>query len=415
MANSLLAFRMKAIWIFISILSAAVHSQVENTWEPRADFGGLKRTRAVGISIGDYGYVGTGVDTAEIVHTDWWRYDPLTDIWAQMADVPGDERRNAIAFVVNDMGYVGCGMDSATSDLGTKYFDLHEYDPSSNSWSPEADFPGGFGDGVYQAAAVGLDDFGYVVGGKWFPNFYSDETWQYEPATDTWTPLVPFPGGVRHQLSGFAVEGKCYFGMGTDNDLYRKDWWCYDPLTFSWSPKADLPGTERAASSTFVIQSRAFLVFGSDGGYLGELWEYNPFTDSWNVKNTFDGSERKYGIAFAIADSGYAGLGQGVSGKKSSFQRYAPSMPVSVAEITSSDLVVFPNPLQSNSIVSLPHEFSAGHYAISDMAGKVIFTGSFEQNYIPLEMLSAEPTGTYFISLSDTKFNYVATTKILVR
>ena len=44
-----------------------IFGQTENFWLKKNDFGGLKRERAISFSIGDYGYVGTGVDTGEVV------------------------------------------------------------------------------------------------------------------------------------------------------------------------------------------------------------------------------------------------------------------------------------------------------------------------------------------------------------
>ena len=394
-------------------LAVIVYGQTGNTWDRRADFSGLKRTRAVGIAIGDYGYAGTGVDTAEMVRNDWWRYDPGTDSWSQMADVPGSKRRNAVAFVINDKGYVGTGIDTSVSDFGSKQFDFYEYAPLLNSWTAKANFPGGGGFGVYQATGFSVDTLGFIACGKIGHDSYTAEMWEYSPTMDTWTARPPFPGGDRHQLSSFGLEGHGYVGMGTDHDIYRKDWWKYDPATFSWSAAADLPGTERACSQTFVIQSRAYVVFGSDGGFLDELWEYNPFSDSWNVKNSFDGSARKYGIAFAIADSGYAGLGQGASGKKMSFYRYAPSGPLSVEEITASDLRVFPNPVTEKSIISLPHVLQQGHLAIYDISGRVYFYKSFDQNNISLAAFSA-PAGQYILSVQDQYYNYLGSTKISI-
>ena len=67
---------MKHLFTLSAFLLTTLLIAQENDWDKRADFGGLKRERAVAFSIGDYGYVGTGIDTAEIVHNDLWRFDP---------------------------------------------------------------------------------------------------------------------------------------------------------------------------------------------------------------------------------------------------------------------------------------------------------------------------------------------------
>ena len=73
-------------------------AQGPNQWDKRLAFGGLKRERAVGFSVGNYGYIATGEDTANVTHNDLWQYDPTLDIWTQKADLPASPRRNAIAF-----------------------------------------------------------------------------------------------------------------------------------------------------------------------------------------------------------------------------------------------------------------------------------------------------------------------------
>ena len=46
----------------------------QNTWLQKADFGGGTRFLAVGFSIGNYGYIGTGDATSN--QNDFWQYDP---------------------------------------------------------------------------------------------------------------------------------------------------------------------------------------------------------------------------------------------------------------------------------------------------------------------------------------------------
>ena len=65
-----------------------LNAQTMNFWTKKSDFTGLKRTRAVSFTVDDYAYVGTGVDTAEQVQNDFWKYDPILDTWTQVANLP---------------------------------------------------------------------------------------------------------------------------------------------------------------------------------------------------------------------------------------------------------------------------------------------------------------------------------------
>jgi hypothetical protein len=48
--------------------------QIGNTWTQQADFGGAGRQRPTGFSIGDKGYIGTGVDTGFMTTRDFWEF-----------------------------------------------------------------------------------------------------------------------------------------------------------------------------------------------------------------------------------------------------------------------------------------------------------------------------------------------------
>ena len=102
----------KLVLALFVILTGSCFGQIENTWTKMSDFSGLKRERAIAFSVNGFGYVGTGVDTAEVVYNDLWKYDASNDTWTQVASIPGEVRRNAIAFTINDKGYVGTGINS---------------------------------------------------------------------------------------------------------------------------------------------------------------------------------------------------------------------------------------------------------------------------------------------------------------
>jgi N-acetylneuraminic acid mutarotase len=84
-----------------------------DSWTQRADFGGGARSGAVGFSIGGKGYVGTGLRDVfgELVSLkDFWEYDPTTDTWTRKADFQGAARSGAVGFSIGDRGFVGTGL-----------------------------------------------------------------------------------------------------------------------------------------------------------------------------------------------------------------------------------------------------------------------------------------------------------------
>lgn len=343
---------------FVLLFGLISWAQTENFWTKKADFAGLKRERAVGFSIGDKGYISTGIDTAEIVLNDLWQYDPQLDSWTQMADLPGVGRRNASGFVLNDEGYVGLGMDNAEALPGNPLNDFYKYSPVTNTWQAIANYPGGGGTGVYFATSFELDNKGYVCGGKRGPNNYNNQLWEYKPAIDSWTQRQNFPGGVRYQLTSFTIGFDAYVGLGTDNDNLRKDFWKYSPATNSWIQIADYLGEERASAIAFTLGQRGFVGTGNNGGFQRDIWQYNPVIDDWSPMDNFGGSERKNAISFVINNKAYVGTGKGYSGKKASIWEYTPPTALSLSENEFS-VSLYPNPVSDYFKIDSDQHFDA--------------------------------------------------------
>lgn len=339
---------------FVACTLTAQTTPVPNSWVKKADFTGLKRERAVAFTVNGEAYVGSGVDTAEIVRKDFWRYDDVLDAWTQVADLPGSERRNAVAFSIENYGYVTTGINTASaSDAGaTLLNDMWRYDPSMNLWTQMPNFPGNNGNGMYFGASFVVDTKGYVVAGKHGPNNYTAAMYEFDPNTNQWSTVASFPGGVRYQLSALSVGGKGYVGLGTDQDLYRQDWWEYKPSTNTWAQRADLPASARASAVTFTIGDRGYVCMGTNGGMLDDLWEFNPFSNSWSSKAPYGGSPRKNAVAFVLGSRAYVGTGKGVSGKKQSMHEYHPMQSLGIEEeiLTVS---VYPNPASEKIYVNL--------------------------------------------------------------
>ena len=383
----------KRIYVLIVCLLPTVAFNQYNTWAKKADFTAGKRERAVAFSIGDYGYVSTGIDTAEVLLKDLWQYAPNTDTWSQKADLPGSARRDAIAFSVNGKGYVGTGIDNANALLGTKLKDLWEYDPSTNSWTQKADFPGSGGNGIYFATAFAADNKGYVCGGKWGPNLYSSQLWEYKPSTDLWIQRMNFPGGVRYQLSSFSIGNQGYVGLGANQDIYKKDFYRFNPGSNQWTQIADFIGSERGGASAFSMNNRGFICLGTNGGLLGDLIEYNPELDEWEIRCAYGGSERKNAISFVVNNRAFVGLGKGYSGKKASIQEYAAPNYVGLYESNHS-CQIFPNPSKGN--LRIYTEISIEELQLFDAYGKCSFENAdVNSNYMELDLCHL-PTGVYY-------------------
>ena len=85
----------------IFILAFFLQAKAQGLWTQKADFGGAARSGAVGFSIGNKGYMGTGV-SGNTKFNDFWEYDPETNVWTQKANVTFTGRNNATSFTLEE-------------------------------------------------------------------------------------------------------------------------------------------------------------------------------------------------------------------------------------------------------------------------------------------------------------------------
>lgn len=339
--------------ILFTLLFAPVVYFAQNSWEKKAAFGGDKRSRGVGFSIGSRGYIGLGEDTANIERIDFWEYDPGTDTWMQKSNFPGVGRRDAVGFAIGAKGYVGTGIDAPDSWTGNQLSDWYEYNPVTNAWTTKASCPSGQSwGGIYFATGFVVNGMGYVLGGKLSASYYSNELWQYNPTNNIWTQKAGFPPQGRYSMSAFSINGKAYAGLGTDENILQNDWWEYNPSSNSWTQKASLPGTGRFAALGFAIGTKGYVVCGSDGGYKDELWQYDVASDSWWVKASFD-SPRRSVAGFVISNAAYVGTGSGFSGSRRDFWQYQQYI-TGEEEIDAEGPKIYPNPVESDLTIVAP-------------------------------------------------------------
>lgn len=386
-------------FLFLVFLSNSLVAQSTFGWTKKNNFLAGKRERAVAFSIGEYGYVATGVDTAEVVHKDLWQYNPSDDSWTQLADLPGSARRDAVSFSINGFGYVGLGVDNEVSVMGNKKSDFWKYDPTLNQWDSIAPYPGSGGNGVYSATAFSADNKGFVCGGKIGPGIYSKQLWEYKPNNNQWIQRADFPGGVRYQLCSFSINDLGYVGMGLNQDVYKKDFYKYNPGSNEWTEIGPFPAMERGGASTFVLNEKGYVCLGTNGGLQGDLLEYNPVLDTWFLRQSYGGSERKNAVSFVINNKAYVGLGKGDSGKKSSMYEYSDLSLSAINQLTQADFQIYPNPSKGEIFIEIDG-FVDSQLTVLDMKGVVVLVQPVSNQQ--LVNLGSLPKGIYFVRLGDS-------------
>ena len=268
----------------------------------------------VKFEINGKGYVGTG-EGGGSTKKDFWEYDPSTDTWTQKANFPGSARWFAAGFVINGKGYLGTG--STTSSMNGEVADFYEYDPISDKWNSIA----GFGGGVRaNTVSFSIGNKGYV--GLGYSTRAHNDLWEYDPVIDSWIRKADFPGAARGTAFSFVIDGVAYVGCGYNNknnpSTFYPDVYAYEPDTFgaegggTWKRVADFGGGNRGHAGTFVINGMGYVTGGDFPKFTTvhrDLWKYNPNNNKWLQKEDFIGIARLTPDFFSLNNKGYVGGG----------------------------------------------------------------------------------------------------------
>lgn len=260
----------------------------------------LKRVSMPGFSIGDTGYIVTGVDTFSYqssTHTynDMWAYDPVNDNWLQRASFPGGGRSAACGAAIGTKAYVGLGWN------GSSYLkDFYEYDQSTDAWTQMASFPG---QGTRNTFCAAFNNYVFVGGGNG-----SNQFWVYDSFLNSWTRLSNMPFGGRSGGVSFATDSFIYIGLGQNNGSDFNDFWKYNPSSQSWTQLPNFPGVGRLQASAVKVGNNYFVGGGhrlNSGFRLNDFYEFNPVTDTWSSLATNSPVSRSMSGSFSINGKGY--------------------------------------------------------------------------------------------------------------
>ncbi|MBL0340641.1 MAG: hypothetical protein IPP71_06810 [Bacteroidetes bacterium] len=278
-------------------------------WQQKTNFTPGNRYGAFSFSIGQKGYVGSGViqvGTSITLVNDFWEYDPILDSWTQKATLPSTGRIGAATFVVLNAGFVTTGYN-----LVTHLNDNWKYDTAMNTWQAMSVFPGG---NRYTCASFNVSDYGFV-GMGYATSCYSD-FYRYNPISDTWTLIAPIPGTARQTAKGFSILDYGYVVGGANEAAFYncKQLWRYDPIGDVWLQKTDYPGNGSHGLSAFVMNDEGYVgagAFLSSGvnNVFDDFFKYDPSLDNWTSIPDFDGGIRQGTVSMTINNRGYVGLG----------------------------------------------------------------------------------------------------------
>jgi len=238
---------------------------------------------------------------------------------------------DAFGFGIGGKGYIGGGYVETVGSAGFQSNQLWQYDTLTHSWSQGANFPG---NNARFAPSFVIGNDAYVCTGG---ANATKENWQYDQTANAWTRKADFPGYQRFYATATTINNKGYVGLGVEtfHDPYpdTKDWWQYDPTSDSWSRKADFAGGKRDGSASFTINNKGYISCGHNFNentkthtYYNDLWQYNPTTDSWSQKAFLPSSDRMNAIGLsAFINKGVVMTGWGTNGALNDCWQYNAS------------------------------------------------------------------------------------------
>ncbi|MDX9928361.1 MAG: IPT/TIG domain-containing protein [Bacteroidales bacterium] len=273
-------------------------------WQRMADFTGGNIYKMASFVIGNYAYMGVGTYINHNYNLKFWKYDPSGDSYSEVAPFPGPTRVEPRSFSIDGIGYVGGGFDLDNSSR-TALRDFYKYNPGTNTWTLIDPYPGDLSNIFLGLSAV--------VGSKAYISSTPTDFYSFEPSTGTWTQLTVPATGLYSHTGTFVIGNTIYFVCGQRSDgTSVNELWSYDVLTGNWSRKADFPGQARKGGYGFSIGDNGFYGFGLVGAtsVLKDMWIYDPSVDNWTMYlNDFPGTARVAGFAVVVDGKAYIGCG----------------------------------------------------------------------------------------------------------
>jgi N-acetylneuraminic acid mutarotase len=180
----------------------------------------------------------------------------------------------------------------------------------AQDWVQVTSLPNAFNE-THHSFAFSFDDMGYLVAGN-SDSGVRDDFYQYNPVTDFWTELTPFPGEARGFAIGDTWDGKAYFGFGNDGTSRLNDLWVFDPANMSWTELASCPCAERTHPAMIAHNGKVFVgLGGSSSGNMNDWWEYDIALNTWSQKDDLPSPPRHHPYQFGIGNYVYTGFGHG--------------------------------------------------------------------------------------------------------
>jgi N-acetylneuraminic acid mutarotase len=227
-------------------------------------------------------------------------YEPSTQAWSPIAALPERLEAASAAFLGDTLYVVGGWNDG---DQGSQR--TYAYHPDTDTWTRMADMPVG----VAAAGSAVVDGKLYVIGGctNGTSCAATAAVSSYDPGSDSWSSEPDYPTPVAFMAcGGVAAKVVCAGGSGS---TALTSTYAYSPGAGGWTQKADLPvdawGAASATANGKLEVMGGAVKNGSEVTNQG--FAYDPDTDSWSALPNSNDAGYRGGAACGIYKVGGSG------------------------------------------------------------------------------------------------------------
>jgi len=204
-----------------------------------ANFPGTKITLSPAcFVIGNKGYLTSGYEwISNIPQNHLWEYNFSTNRWVNKGNSPLGARAGAIAMVVDNKAYMGLGYEEIILNgqkINLCKNDWILYDPSSAYSIIKASFPGGRR-AYPKGFVIGSTPYvGFGAANFQTEHYNNDDNclydlWKYNPSSNTWSQQANYPGGhtgwwryfENNHLNGFSIGSTGYVTLEALQEFWK--------------------------------------------------------------------------------------------------------------------------------------------------------------------------------------------------
>jgi N-acetylneuraminic acid mutarotase len=242
-----------------------------STWTQLQNVPGVPREKAVGFCVGDTGYIGTGYDGVNLLN-DFYAYDADNNNWITKPVFEGSARSNAVGFGVDTVGFIGTGFD------GNYKNDLYKFSPSKYKWTKVATLT----KKTSEAVSFVINSKAYICSGI-NNGVYVNELMEYDQVLDTCivktdAPLSSTIGDIRRSnAAAFTLNSQGYITCGINGLNATNNTFVYNPVTNTWGQVIEMAGGARLDAVGFSINGHGYVATGrSNNARYDDVWKFVP-------------------------------------------------------------------------------------------------------------------------------------------